>query len=223
MNKKFTCFLFMVLPVTVIYAQSVKNTGAGYQPTYWLEGAFDSHQNNYTEAALSERIDDLYAKGWRGLTYWGADRNGAVMNYFYTSPYLAQQQWAVFKNDGLSPIVKAAHQKGMKVMVNMEGVNPYHWKQNQWTPERIKAVAGDLSAAGIDAVFEECFEVKPSVFVALAQTLKSKGVNYISGTDPMLLREANFATLWPQTGTVNIYNYYLKRDKIYNIATLAQY
>src|SRR4030042_6973945 len=39
----------------------------------------------------------------------------------------------------------------------------------------------------------------------------------------MLLREANFATLWPETAIIDIYNYYLKRDKIFNIATLAQH
>jgi hypothetical protein len=39
----------------------------------------------------------------------------------------------------------------------------------------------------------------------------------------MLLREPNFSTLWPETGTIDIYNYYLKRDKIFNIATLAQH
>ena len=98
----------------------------------------------------------------------------------------------VFKEDGLSPLVKAAHKKGIKVMINMEGVNPYHWEQNKWTPENIKAVADDLAADGVDAVFEECFEVKPDVFISLARNLKSKGVDYISGTDPMLLREAKF-------------------------------
>jgi hypothetical protein len=39
----------------------------------------------------------------------------------------------------------------------------------------------------------------------------------------MLLRESNFTTLWPETGVIDIYNYYLKRDKIFNIATLAQH
>ena len=66
----------------------------------------------------------------------------------------------------------------------MEGVNPYHWEKNQWTPENIKAVAEDLAADSVDGVFEECFEVKPEVFKSLARTLKSKNVKYISGTDP---------------------------------------
>ena len=39
----------------------------------------------------------------------------------------------------------------------------------------------------------------------------------------MLLRESNFATLWEKTGIINVYNYYLKRDKLYNVATLAQH
>jgi hypothetical protein len=155
--------------------------------------------------------------------YWGADRDGAKMIYHFKSPSLEKQDWAVFKRDGLTALVKAAHKKGLKVMVNIEGVNPWAWKENPWTPENIKGVADDLAAAGADAVFEECFELKADVFLALAKELKSKGVDYISGTDPMLLREANFATLWPETAVIDIYNYYLKRDKIFNIATLTEH
>ena len=145
------------------------------------------------------------------------------MKYYYKSPYLEKQSWASFQTDALSTVVDAAHKKGLKVMMNIEGVNPYHWEQNQWTPSTIRSAAEDIAATGVDAVFEECFEVKSDVFTSLARTLKDKRVDYISGTDPMLLRESNFATLWPETAIINIYNYYLKRDKIYNIATLAQH
>lgn len=196
-----------------------------YDPRYWMEGLFEQAQASGTlsDEAVAAKIDDAYSKGWRGVTFWGADRAGGKMNYYFKSPFLEKQDWAVFKKDGLSAIIKAAHKKGMKVMVNIEGVNPYHWTQNHWTPETIKAVAEDLAAAGVDAVFEECFEVNPEVFISLARTLKSKGVDYISGTDPMLLREASFTALWPETGIIDVYNYYLKRDKIYNIATLTQH
>ncbi|MFI5128431.1 MAG: hypothetical protein ACHQFX_00505 [Chitinophagales bacterium] len=210
-------FFFLVIS-SCIHAQN-------YDPRYWIEGVFEHARGTeaMTDQQIKEKIDDAYAKGWRGITFWGADRAGAKMSYYFKCPFLEKQDWAVFKGDGLSTIVKEAHSKGMKVMINMEGVNPYHWTQNKWTPENIKAVAEDLARAGVDAVFEECFEVKSDVFVSLARTLKSKGVDYVSGTDPMLLREANFASLWPETGIIDIYNYYLKRDKIYNIATLAQH
>lgn len=232
MKKKthfFISFLFILMPVAGINAQNQKKISAvdvgNYDPRYWLEGVFDHAQiaNLPTGAEIMAKINEAYSKGWRGITYWGADRDGSKMNYYFKSPFLEKQDWAVFKRDGLTSIIKAAHKKGLKVMINLEGVNPYHWQQNQWTPENIKAVANDLAATGVDAVFEECFEVKSDVFVSLARTLKSNGVDYISGTDPMLLREANFASLWPETGTIDIYNYYLKRDKIFNIATLTQH
>ncbi len=195
-----------------------------YNPTFWVQGAYNPDRSGKkTDAEVAALTDDAYARGWRGILYWGASRSGPEMHYFYHSPFLEQQSWAVKGVDGLGPLVKAAHAKGMKVMVNMEGVNPYHWEQNQWTPENIRHVADDLADAGADAVFEECFEVNSSVFIALARQLKNRGVDYISGTDPMLLREANFASLWPETAVINIYNYYLKRDKIFNIATLAQH
>ncbi len=197
-----------------------------YNPRYWLEGGTDAWQRRDSKtdpAAVSRMCDEVYRKGWRGILYWGADREGAKMRYYFNSPFLEKQSWAAPGGDGLSARARAAHASGLKVMVNIEGVNPWHWKKNQWTPENIAAVAGDLAACGADAVFEECFEVKPAVFTSLARTLKGKGVTYISGTDPMLLREANFASLWPETGVIDIYNYYLKRDKIFNIATLAQH
>ena len=196
-----------------------------YIPRYWLEGISDKkhRDDELTDALATSIIDDIYAKGWRGVMYWGADRDGAKMNYFFKSPFLQKQDWAVFEKEGLSSLVRAAHKKDVKVMINLEGVNPYHWKLNKWTPDNISKVADDLGATGVDAVFEECFEVKPDVFISLARELKSKGVNYISGTDPMLFREPNFSSLWPETGTIDIYNYYLKRDKIFNIATLAEH
>lgn len=210
-----------------IHAQS-ENISDGesvesYNPCYWVEGAYSHRDVERTDASASEIVDDVYAMGWRGIIYWGASRAGKNMNYFYKSPFLEKQSWAVREGDGFSPLVKAAHKKGMKVMINMEGVNPYHWEQNKWTPENIRKVADDIADAGADAVFEECFEVNAEVFLALASRLKSRGVDYISGTDPMLLREANFASLWPETSIIDIYNYYLKRDKIFNIATLTQH
>lgn len=223
-------FLLMLIPCICIKAQTQKempetSVSKNYDPRYWLEGVFNHSEmkDEPSEEVIISKINDAYSNGWRGITYWGADRTGSKMNYYFKSPFLEKQDWAVFKRDGLSLIIKAAHKKGLKVMINLEGINPYHWTQNQWTPENIKAVAQDLAATGVDAVFEECFEVKSNVFISLARTLKSKGVDYISGTDPMLLREANFATLWPETSTIDIYNYYLKRDKIYNIATLTQH
>jgi len=204
--------------------ETTKSETSNYNPRYWVEGAYEyEHSKISTEAEFAALMDSIYDKGWRGVMYWGASRSGPKMNYYFKSPFLEKQSWAVFSGEGISSLVKAAHNKGIKVVVNMEGVNPYHWEQNQWTPENIRAVADDLAADGADAVFEECFEVNSPVFVSLARELKSKGVDYISGTDPMLLREAHFAALWPETSIIDIYNYYLKRDKIFEIATLAEH
>lgn len=196
-----------------------------YNPMYWLEGLSEKElrDEDLTPALAKSIVEQASSKGWHGLLYWGADREGAKMKYYFRSPFLEKLSWAEFKRDGLSPLISAAHERGLKVMINIEGVNPYHWQQNQWNAENIRGVAGDLASEGVDAVFEECFEVKPEVFLALAGELKRHNVNYISGTDPMLLRESGFSSLWPETGTINIYNYYLKRDKIFNIATLAQH
>lgn len=204
---------------------SPENQKADYKPRFWLEGFAGKKTSGESGQgdALTREMERVSGAGWNGVMCWGADRDNDRMNYYFRSPFLEKQEWASFKNDPLTPLVSAAHKNGLKVMINIEGVNPYHWVLNKWTPGNIRAVAGDLAADSIDALFEECFEVKPDVFLSLARELKSKGIDYVSGTDPMLLRESNFTTLWPETGIIDIYNYYLKRDKIYNIATLAEH
>ncbi len=230
MNKKnfFLLFLAALALATVnVCGQNGKNPmktdQVEYHPLYWVEGAYTlRHNASWTGEQISTLMDRIRSDGWNGVMYWGASRADEKMEYFYNSPFLQKQEWAVPLEDGLTPLVRAAHEKGLEVMVNMEGVNPYHWQKNHWTPENIREVAGDLASAGADAIFEECFEVNAPVFLSLARELKKRNVDYISGTDPMLLREANFASLWPETAVIDIYNYYLKRDKIFNIATLTQ-
>jgi hypothetical protein len=196
-----------------------------YFPKFWVEGIYNDREgdNKRSREDIDKAVQNVAGLGWDGILFWGADRDGSKMDYFFRSPFLEKQEWAVAGENRLSPLLYAAHAKGLKVMVNIEGVNPYHWKQNHWTRENIEEVAMDLINDSIDALFEECFEVKPGVFTSLARTLKAGQVDYISGTDPMLLRESHFPVLWPETGIINIYNYYLKRDKIFNIATLAQH
>jgi hypothetical protein len=148
-------FIFFLTPFAITNAQTQSKTSGinvaeKYDPLYWLEGTFEHSRTESipSDVEISAKIDNAYAKGWRGVTYWGADRAGAKMNYYFKSPFLEKQDWAVFKRDGLSSIVKAAHKKGLKVMINIEGCNPYHWTENKWTPETIKAVAEDIAATG---------------------------------------------------------------------------
>ena len=223
--------LYPVIAFNILMILNCCQTGPGsnvvsehqdYNFQYWLEGAID-HRKPLEKSELSGLIKGIKDKGWGGVLFWGASREGEDLSYFFESLYLSGRNWAHEKDPGFSEIVSTAHSNDLKVMINIEGVNPYHWEASKWTPENIKLVAEDLANTGVDAVFEECFEVRPDIFLALASTLKKRHVDYISGTDPMLLREANFAKLWPETGTIDIYNYYLKRDKIYNIATLTQH
>lgn len=199
--------------------------GGHYVPIFWVGGIYTDRkgEDNRRVEEIEKAVENVAGAGWDGILFWGADRRGSRMDYFFQSPFLEKQDWAVKGADRLSPLLRAAHRKGLKVMVNIEGVNPYHWSQNHWTQQNIKEIALDLVNDSIDALFEECFEVEPAVFTSLARTLKTGQVDYVSGTDPMLLRESHFPALWPETGIINIYNYYLKRDKIFNIATLAEH
>jgi hypothetical protein len=206
-------------------AGSYQPETGSYNPKFWVEGIYSDRRSegNRRIEDIEKAVKNVASLGWDGILFWGADRRGPRMDYYFRSPFLEKQDWAVKGEDRLSPVLSSAHRKGLKVMVNIEGVNPWHWSQNHWTQQNIKGVAQDLVNDTIDALFEECFEVEPDVFTSLARTLKAGHVDYVSGTDPMLLRESHFPGLWPETGIINIYNYYLKRDKIFNIATLTEH
>ena len=182
---------------------------SSYLPRFWVEGIYNNRrvEGIRSEEEINRAVENDAASGWDGILFWGADRHGPDMEYFFRSPFLEKQEWAVDGSDRLSPLLRAAHREGLKVMVNIEGVNPYHWSLNHWTPENIKEVARDLINDTIDALFEECFEVEPDVFTSLARTLRAGRVDYISGTD---LRAGTIIPVDAITGTV-----YCKPNRTY--------
>ena len=99
----FTRFLFVAIPI-ISNAQSAKKD-VDYHPLYWYEGIFD-HKQKLDEASLSAKIDDVVKKGWHYVTFWGADRKGKTITYYFKSPFLEKQSWAVSGGDGLTRIVK---------------------------------------------------------------------------------------------------------------------
>ncbi len=60
----------------------------GYNPMYWVEGTVERNQGDLTDEEAERTTEDVYAKGWRGITYWGADRDGGKMIYYFNSPSL---------------------------------------------------------------------------------------------------------------------------------------
>ena len=86
-------FLLLGLPFAFnIQGQNklLENISENYHPRYWLEGTFDHAQieDVTSEQMIKSKIDEAYSKGWRGITVWGADRDGAKMNYYFKSPFL---------------------------------------------------------------------------------------------------------------------------------------
>ena len=49
------------------------------------------------ESDMTAVIDKVHSLGWNGVMFWGADRDGAKMNYFFKSPFLEKQEWASLK------------------------------------------------------------------------------------------------------------------------------
>lgn len=202
-----------------------KSEVSAYNPVFWLDGAFSGRRPQPSGDSLNAIFDTLYSKGWGGVTYRGAESGGRTvptMEYYFKSAFLETQSWAKAGADRLSPLVESAHRKNIKVMINIEGVNPFHWEANQWTPENVRPFVDDLAATKVDVVFDECFDRKPEVFTPYADEFRKKGVTYICGRDPKIVQESQFTDQWSQTSVIDMYHYYLKRDEVFSICGLAQ-
>src|SRR5512140_3292135 len=93
--------LFIVLLIFAGLRAAAQQT---YEPRYWLEGGTDAWQkaDEGTDAAVSRMCNEVYNKGWRGILFWGADRDGAKMRHYFKSPFLEKQSWSTFVRDGLT-------------------------------------------------------------------------------------------------------------------------
>jgi len=168
---------------------------AEYHPEFWLFGS-----------VAPESMELMRELGFMGVGYWGADREGEEIRYYFDSPTLEAVDWAteVTRGEGesqygyagravqggsLGAYAARAHAAGLKVMVNMEGVNPYHWEagREKWTPEIISGTARDMQASGGDRWFTECVAGWPKLMSALADACREIGMEYQEGSDPTYL------------------------------------
>jgi len=209
---------------------------AEYHPQFWIFGA-----------VRPEFMPTARELGFAGVGYWAADREGERIRYYFNSPTLQQVDWAsqvpgsesettyeygglAKQGKGLAEYAARAHAAGLKVMANMEGVNPYHWKagREKWTPEIISGVARDLHKEGADRWFTECVAGWPPLFEALAKTCREIGMEYQEGSDPSYLHSwdsetgGSYPDLQPQAGLVSMYHYHYKRDEMGKLASLAE-
>jgi hypothetical protein len=198
---------------------AVTQTGT-YDPSFWLFGDVDPGQ-----------LKLMHDLGFMGITYWAADRDGERIKYYFDSPALRQFDWATEERPDLTQHAAQAHAAGLKVMVNMEGVNPYHWEagRKKWTPEIIGSVMTDLHNDGADRWFTECVAGWPPLFYALAETGRKIGMEYQEGDDPSYLYafdadsgRVGFTDLRRRGHLVSMYHYQYRRDELGKSASLAQ-
>ncbi len=193
-----------------------------YDPSFWVFG--------YGHPEHLQLIKDL---GFMGVGFWAADRDGERIKYYFDSPTLRRFDWATRSQErpNLSEYAAQAHAAGLKVMANMEGVNPYHWEagRKNWTPEIIGSVMADLHNDGADRWFTECAAGWPSLFFALADTGRKIGMEYQEGDDPSYLYysdsetgQQGFTDVYRRGHMVSMYHYQYRRDEIGKQASLAQ-
>lgn len=197
-----------------------KTDPTGYDPRYWV-----------FHVRSPEDISWVKEQGFGGVGIWGASREDGTITYRFSSPALEGCAWAQCEGDVVSPIAAEAHAQGLKVMVNMEGVNPWHWEagRTKWTPELLQAVMADIHDCGADRWFSECFNAYSDFFFALAEKARAIGMEFQEGADPSILygwasfhQPTNYAQLCEPMGIASMYQYYLRRDVGFDTASLAQ-
>ncbi|HUQ66536.1 MAG TPA: hypothetical protein VM101_10290 [Flavitalea sp.] len=97
-QRAFCGFAIFLFSVTGAYSQN-----NSYNPLYWVEGTthYDREATGKHIDSISAMIDDVSSKGWNGIMYWGASRDGGKMKYYFKSPFLEKQPWATFEHDAL--------------------------------------------------------------------------------------------------------------------------
>ncbi len=192
---------------------------AGYTPQFWIFSPLSPEHFGWAREL-----------GFCGVGFWAADRDGDRIKYYFTSPTLERVDWASREGDRLSAYAAKAHAAHLKVMVNMEGVNPYHWEagREKWTPDIISGVARDLHEQGADRWFTECVAGWPHLMKALADTGREIGMDYQEGSDPTYLHgydsesAGSFPELYRQPSVFSMYHYHYRRDEMGRLASLAQ-
>lgn len=128
-------------------------------------------------------------------------------------------------------MIQAAHRAGLKVMANLEAVNPWHWPagRTRWNEQILKGVITDLHNCGVDRWFDEVFPCYSDFALALAKQAKKIGIEYHSGADPQVLYSrtqfqspGNFDQIYRNFDVIGMYHYYFDRDHAYDTASLAQ-
>ena len=200
-----------------------------YDPSFWVFGY-----------ALVEHLQLMKDLGFAGVGYYAALRDGDSMKYFFDSPTLRQFEWARASqfewvtDSGWAPSFREyaaqAHAAGLKVMANMEDVNPDLWPagRKNWTPGIISNVMTELRSQGADRWFTECVQMVPPLFLALADTGRKIGIEYQEGADPWWIHVTDadtgqgFVELYRRAHMVSMYHYHFQRDEVGKLSSLAQ-
>ncbi len=195
-----------------------------YDPDFWLWHYDQSH------ISMSEAV----SYGFDGVVIYGATQNGTKMTYSFPSPTLSSEGWANYDWNRVGTRATEAHDNGLKLMVNMEGINPWGWVagRDYYNPSLLRGVVTDLKATGADRWFDECFDLWSDWGFAVADQCSVEGMGCMMGTDPMHL----YQVAWLQQGTPtdypshyshasvgSMYCYRLIRDVYYESAHLAQH
>ena len=107
--------------------------------------------------SMDEFVDSCYEKGYSIILF-----NALPWEYYFVSPTLNRLGWE-FGEDLLSPMIERAHEKGIKVFVDIQSLawkireDFEDWPGNAPSTSDVVNIVSELISHGVDGISEEMF------------------------------------------------------------------
>jgi len=127
--------------------------------------------------SIDEFVDSCYEKGYSIILF-----NALPWKYYFVSPTLNRLGWE-FGEDLLSPMIERAHEKGIKVFVDVQSLawkvrEDYEdWPGNAPSTDDVVDIVNELISYGVDGISEEMF--LSNWFLPVHNACSKSGVTYL--------------------------------------------
>lgn len=206
-------FLIVIYALLATYScQQVGTEGAGSDIIYEFRTEIDNPLFNSND----EMLDWAVENGYKRVMVKSVRGN----QYQFTSPTLEATGAYEFVGEKLSPFVDLVHERGLKLIVNIEGINPHFslnnpflGKVHEFTEQEISSICRELLAIGVDGLAEEDFDAAPDHLRVISQICRENNLIHIHFTNNSVICGYNYWHSVPRT----VFEVYKGLDEIQSL------
>ncbi len=176
--KKFMVF-FLIAVISLSFPGNHGRAG-GESHSYAPEFGIHSDGTELIDQfdSMADFVNACYAKGYSIILF-----NALPWAYYFVSPTLQKLGWE-FGGDMLTPMIEKAHEKGIKVFVDIQSLawkfrEGYgeDWPGDMPSTDEVVSIVDELISYGVDGIAEEEFLAK--WFAPVYEVCKENGVVYL--------------------------------------------